>query len=153
MKEDLRITTDYANPMGHAAIVVTFSDGKTYYFDPRNQESLKIKLGTPKTRDGFDIHKVRVCDFSLLPISKFNHGAMLTLLECMCALKEEQKNDPEADLTIKRYVDSIDFDFAEQYMKGNFLDVRDGEDEWKSEKENVKKRRRRQDIPVIGRFF
>jgi len=138
MNEELGIKTDYASPIGHAANVVTFSDGKTYYFDPRNQESMKIRLGTPRTRDGFDIHKVRVYDFSLLPISKFEHGAMLTVFEVICALKEGQKNDPEADSTVKRYGDGIDFDFAEQYMKGNFLDVRDSEDEWKAEKENVR---------------
>ena len=113
----------------------------------------RAELGTPQSRDGFDIYKVRVSDYSLLPVSKFEHGAMLTVFGNMRALKKEQGSDSDARDTAERYAHIIDFEFTEQYMQNNFLSVRDNEEIWQIEKENVKKIRCRQDLPIIGRFF
>lgn len=152
MNDKLGIKTEHVNPMGHAANFVTYSDGSTQFVDPRDAYRKSIKLGSPREeRDGFRIYELndRNLEYSLLPVSEFKHGAMLTMFENVCSLDQERENDAKADLTADFYKDSLDFDFAKQYMKGNFLTVRDAEEEWIRERKRIVSERRRIDAESL----
>jgi hypothetical protein len=152
MNEEFGIKTEHVNPIGHAANLVTFSDGTTQYVDPRNRVNFKLKLGDPKEiRDGFKIYDISrsSLEYRLLPVSELKHGATLTLLENLCELEKAQDSDPEAMQTIDNYGDDIDFDFARRYMEGNFLRLRDSEEEWQEEERYRDTFRRRRDYFLI----
>ena len=147
MNEEFGIQAEHVNPVGHAANLVTFSDGTIHYVDPRNQVNLKLKLDcSMQERDGFRIYDIEKSEleYRLLPVSELKHGATLTYLENLNALGSVKENDFEAKRIIDEYGDDIDLDFAREYMKGNFLAVREDEVEWQEEeryKQVVRNRR------------
>ena len=147
MNEEFGIKTEHANPIGHAANLVTYSDGTIHYVDPRNQVNLKLKLDRPtQERDSFRIYDIEKSEleYRLLPVSDLKYGATLTYLENLNALSNAKESDPEARRVIDGYGDDFDFDFARDYMKGNFLAVRENEKEWEEEekyKQAVRNRR------------
>ncbi len=156
MNNEFHIHTEQADPYGHAANVVHFSDGQVQYIDAHNQESFDIELNDlVEETDGFRVYKISKFgwEFSLLPIAKAEHGATLTYLENIKCLQEDSDKDPEAAETLHHYGKQLNQELANQYMENNFLVTRDNKPEWKMEIARKQQLRKIQKLPLLGLLF